>query len=239
MLLPTGEAYVTALLGALWAGLVPTTLYPLAGAGSAVDREVGELVAAFGPHAIVAATSLQVQAPLAFPADQFIGNLSAELPAALDYATLRPLSYLQFTSGSTGRPRGLALHWTAIEANLEAIAQVTGMASGKHRVVSWLPMYHDMGIFGSLLATLYAGCELTLMDPSVFTANPLVWLRVMHAQRATITVAPPSAIKACLDLLRRRPRADLDLSSLTQVICLAEPIPAELAPVFAQALGPC
>lgn len=238
LLLPTGEAYVTALFGALWAGLVPTTLYPLVGAGSTVEREVSDLIAAFAPRAVVANQNLRDQALLTIAADQFCGNLEAVLPSSLDYGSLQALSYVQFTSGSTGRPRGLALQWPAIEANLRAIAHVTGMASGEERVVSWLPMYHDMGIFGSLLATLHAGCELTLMDPSVFTANPLVWLRVIHAQRATITVAPPSAIRACLDLLRRRSGVELNLSCLTQVICGAEPIPPELARVFAEALGP-
>jgi acyl-CoA synthetase (AMP-forming)/AMP-acid ligase II len=237
LMLPTGQPYVNALLGALWAGLAPTTLFPMAGAGSAIDREIRDLIGAFGPHAIVGAAELQDGAPQLIAADCFENDHGTRLPEVPDYASLRSLSYVQFTSGSTGKPRGLALHWPAIVANLEMIARATGMRQGLP-VVSWLPMYHDMGIFGSLLTTLHAGCELVLMDPSVFTANPLAWLRVIHEQRGTITVAPPSALKVCLDLLRRRPQSDLDLSCLTQVICGAEPIPPGLLPAFEETLGP-
>lgn len=238
LLLPTGEAYVTALFGAFWAGLVPTTLYPLAAPGAVSEHEILDLIAAFRPRAVVAPPGQQGLESLIIPPDHLVADRDEEVPEAVDVSCRRSPCYVQYTSGSTGRPRGLVLTWEAIEANIDAISRATDMGPGQ-RVVSWLPMYHDMGIFGGLMTTLWAGAELTLMDPGIFVANPLVWLRVMHEKRATITVTPPSALRACLDLLRRRSRKDLDLSSLEQVICGAEPVSPELKDVFAETLGPC
>ena len=235
---PTGPAYVNALLGALWAGLVPTTLLAPANGGSASQSELSDLVEAFRPRAIVGAIGADEGVPQMIAAGCFEHDQDSPLPQVLDYGLLRSLSYVQFTSGSTGRPRGLALHWGAIAENLDSIARATGMAERRCRVVSWLPMYHDMGLFGGLLTSLYAGCELVLMDPSVFSANPLIWLRIIHEQRAEIAVTPPSALKSCLELLRRRPRSDLDLSCLSQVICGAEPIPPGLLMLFRDTLEP-
>ena len=236
--LPTGPAYVNALLGALWAGLVPTTLLGPANGGSASHRELTDLVEAFRPRAIIVAIGAEQELPRMIAAGCFEHSEDTALPQAPDFGLLRSLCYVQFTSGSTGRPRGLALHWGAIAENLDAIAHATRMSDRPSRVISWLPMYHDMGLFGGLLTTLHAGCELVLMDSSVFTANPLIWLRIIHEQRAQIAVTPPSALKSCLELLRRRPRSDLDLSCLSQVLCGAEPIPPGLLELFRETLEP-
>lgn len=235
---PTGPAYVNALLGALWAGLVPTSLLAPANGGSASHRELSDLVGAFRPHAVVGAHGAGQGVPQTIAAECFEHGQDTPLPQVPDYGLLRSLCYVQFTSGSTGSPRGLALHWGAIAENLDSIAHATGMWERPTRVISWLPMYHDMGLFGGLLTCLHAGCELVLMDSSVFTANPLIWLRIIHEQRGQIAVSPPSALKSCLELLRRRPRSDLDLSCLSQVLCGAEPIPPGLVKLFQETLEP-
>ena len=173
---PTGPAYVNALFGALWAGLVPTTLFAPANDGSVSHGELGDLVEAFRPHAIVGTVEAAQGAPQVIAAGCFENPRSASLPGVPDFSLLRSLCYVQFTSGSTGKPRGLALHWGAIAENLDSIAHATGMSEGRSRVMSWLPMYHDMGLFGGLLATLHSGCELVLMDSSLFIANPLIFM---------------------------------------------------------------
>ena len=234
LLLPTGPAYVASLLGSLWAGLVPATLPRPGGSQSKVDREVADLIDVFAPHAVVGVECTAVGTEV-IPAEG-LGCPGPPVSGPRDFSALQDLCYVQFSSGSTARPRGLALTWAAIEANLDAIVAATGMGI-RHQAVSWLPMYHDMGLFGSLLACLYAGCEHTIMDPAVFVANPLMWLRIMHERRATITVAPPSALKSCLELLRRRPSTELDLSSLEQVICGSEPIPPSLTQAFGTGFG--
>lgn len=234
LLLPTGAEHATILLGALWAGLVPTTLYPYTITSAGAEQELRDLIANFAPRATIGAGGFAEACGLDIPLQAFARSASA--PEA-DYSLLQSLSYVQFTSGSTGRPRGLALEWRAIEANLEVIQGTLAAAPGK-QAVSWLPMYHDMGMFGSLLAMLHAGCEHTLMDPKLFAGNPLLWLRVLHERRANITVAPPSALRACLDLMRRRPPEGLDLSCVQQVVCGAEPIPPGLPQAFAEVFAP-
>jgi acyl-CoA synthetase (AMP-forming)/AMP-acid ligase II len=145
-------------------------------------------------------------------------------------------AYVQFTSGSTGRPRGIALTWPAILANVAAIAERMALTD-QDRAVSWLPMYHDMGLFGGLLTALHAGTVITLMDTSAFVNGPLTWLRVIDSVRATITVTPPSALQTCIQMLARRPGA-YDLSSLEQIICGAEPLSQRFVEEVVDALAP-
>jgi acyl-CoA synthetase (AMP-forming)/AMP-acid ligase II len=222
--LPTGEPYLAALLGALWGGLVPTTLpaLPASAKGGAVEHEWRSLIETFQP-AIMVSDRAPPGLDVALLAPEALLSADDEVPDRPDYDDLRSLAYIQFTSGSTGRPKGLALHWPAIRANMIAIAQATPVVP-EDRVVSWLPMYHDMGLFGSLLTALYVGCHAIHMDSSLFAVNPLLWLRAVQDSRATITVTPPSALQACIDLLRRRARPDLDLSSLRKIVCGSEPV---------------
>jgi acyl-CoA synthetase (AMP-forming)/AMP-acid ligase II len=238
LLLPTGEAYLGAFLGALWGGLVPTTLHPFTSSmhSAVIEHEWRGLIETFQPAAVV---SERVPSELKVP---LIGleellSLNDSVPEAPDYDDLRSLTYIQFTSGSTGRPKGLALHWSAIRSNLVAIIE-SGPFTPKDRIMSWLPLYHDMGLFGSLMMPLFLGIPTVLMDPSLFAANPLLWLRVLDKEHATITVTPPSALQSCMDLLRRRPQHDLDLSSLQQIICGAEPISCRLVDSFNEVLVP-
>jgi acyl-CoA synthetase (AMP-forming)/AMP-acid ligase II len=222
LLLPTGPQYVGLLLGAFQAGIVPSTLRTFGDAsdGAASQHELAELVGAFAPRLIVAAKPMVVGTVDAADPESILSAAPSDRPADLQGPDAP--AYVQFTSGSTGRPRGIALTWPAILANVAAIAERSGLTAGD-RAVSWLPMYHDMGLFGALLTALHAGAVITLMDTSVFVNGPLTWLRVIERVRATITVTPPSALQTCIQMLARRPAA-YDLSSLEQIICGAEPM---------------
>jgi len=233
--LPTGAAHLSALLGAFAAGVTPAAVaVPAARRSSAVlEDDWQSQLDAIAPRAVVC------EEPLAAGGAEVL-SASAFVPTA--GLASRPPSepadpyYIQFSSGSTGRPRGLALSCTAIQSNLEGIIErVRG--SRADRVVSWLPLYHDMGLFGTLLTSLYAGARLTLLDPALFTASPMLWFRLLHEERATVTSTPPSALHLCLDLLRRRPIGGLDLSALRQVICGAEHVPARIVREFAATLA--
>jgi acyl-CoA synthetase (AMP-forming)/AMP-acid ligase II len=235
--MPTSASYLSALLGAMWGGLLPSTFSTLNGPATSLGSlsEWRAMLDSFAPSLVVgdhvpASLGVPVLAPAA---------LEPEGPGATParcYSELRELAYVQFTSGSTGRPRGLALGWSGIRANLAAIARC-GPIEERDCVVSWLPMYHDMGLFGCLLTALYVGCRSVYMDPSLFARNPFLWLRLLQDQRATIAVAPPSALQRCIELVRRR-QSSLDLSTLRKVLCGSEPIAPAFVESFREVLVP-
>ena len=235
--MPTSATYLSALLGAMWGGFLPSTFCTLNGPATspAVLAEWRAMVESFAPSLILGDD---------VPASLHVPVLSAAELELFDPATapvrcydeLRELAYIQFTSGSTGRPRGLALGWSGIVANLRAIASC-GPIEEDDSVVSWLPMYHDMGLFGSLLTGLHVGCRCVYMDPSLFARNPFLWLRLLQDHRATIAVVPPSALQRCIDLIRRRD-AGLDLSTLRKILCGSEPIAPALIESFREVLVP-
>jgi acyl-CoA synthetase (AMP-forming)/AMP-acid ligase II len=238
IMLPTGEAQLAALLGAFRGGVLPSIIAPLSAARGALasGREWQSLIGALAPHAIASDDSvphtdiprIQSQALLA----------PATLPlAAPSPSDAQALAYIQFSSGSTGTPRGLALSWEAIHRNLSAIIDRTQMTPAD-QVVSWVPMYHDMGLFGTLLTPLYVGCGLTLLDSALFVASPMQWIRLLSAQRATFTIAPPSAVNFCLEFMRRRPPAGLDLSNLKTFLCGSEHVSPRLVSSFNEVLAP-
>lgn len=233
----TSESYLWALLGALWGGLVPSTFATVGGPASspAVMSEWRDMVAGFAPALVVADDAHpSVDVPVLSPAA--LARFDPGGPAVADYGQLRELSYIQFTSGSTGRPRGLGLGWSGIRANLSAIAE-RGPILEEDCVVSWLPMYHDMGLFGTLLTALHVGCRSVYLDSSLFAANPLLWLRLLQEHRATIAVTPPSALQRCLGLIARR-GARLDLSTLRKILCGSEVIAPRLVESFREILVP-
>jgi fatty-acyl-CoA synthase len=233
LLLPTAPQYLGLLLGAFQAGIVPSTMRAFGEDGTACQHELAELVGALAPCLVVAATPPEGGAADCVHPDSILS--AAPSDPSTDIAGLDSTAYVQFTSSSTGRPRGIALTWPVILANVAAIAERSAL-SVQHRAVSWLPMYHDMGLFGGLLTALHVGAVITLLDTSVFVNGPLTWLRVIDNVRATITVTPPSALQTCMQMLALRPGA-YDLSSLEQIICGAEPLSQRFVEEVADTLG--
>ncbi len=236
--LPTSEAFVAGLLGALWGGIVPATLALPSNrhASVAFAAEWRSLVALLAPAAIITEMALpQVDVPRISP-EELLQSRATQAEVE-DCAAPDRIAYIQFTSGSTGRPRGVVLSLAGMCANLESMRWRLRLTP-EDCMVSWLPMYHDMGLFGGLLLPLYCGARTMLMDPSFFVANPLLWFKMMAETRATISPVPPSALHVGLQLLRRRPQPQLALSSCLQFIVGAEPVLPHLIQHFNEVLTP-
>lgn len=235
--LPTGEAFVAGVLGALWGGIIPATLALPSKrlSNPAFEVEWRVLVSLFAPSAIITEMALfQTDVPRITP-DELLK--STELPFPVEeFSDPDQIAYVQFTSGSTGRPRGAALSLKAICANLEAMKQRLQLTP-EDQGVSWLPMYHDMGFIGAFLLPLYCGFPVTLMDSSLFVANPRIWLKTMAEIEATITPVPPSALQICLDLIQRRSLSHLDLSSAAHILVGSERVSPRLIQNFHKVLG--
>jgi acyl-CoA synthetase (AMP-forming)/AMP-acid ligase II len=234
--LPTSEHFLGALLGALWAGLVPSALHVPAAADPISMDEWQSLIRNFDP-ALIVGDRVPPDLPVPVASAESLGNGMQLGPPRADFADLRSLVYIQFTSGSTGMPKGLALEWPAIRTNLAAIAEGAPVRA-EDRVVSWLPMYHDMGLFGGLLTVLQVGARGIYMDPSLFIRSPLFWLRSLERHRATIVTTPPSALLTCMELIERRGSGGLNLSSLRQIICGSEPVSRSVVDAFDRVLVP-
>lgn len=151
-------------------------------------------------------------------------------------------SFVQFTSGTTGLPKGVELSASAMGAQLQALLEVLIPDAG-NRAVSWLPLSHDMGLFGmcltpwALAAPRFAGeVVYALIRPEAYIANPSLWLRTCSDIRATTTTAPSAAFEFSARNLHRTP--DLDLSSLRSCIVGAEQVQAETLRRFARSAEP-
>ena len=229
---PTSRAFLTNFFGVLIAGGVtvpvpaPSTLKGpgFAAQASHLKRIAGDCSAAgliaFPPALDALRQSFGGSSShLRFiPADEIAPSADY---GAIDIAPHAP-ALLQYTSGSTGHPKGVELTHGALLANVRAIAGV--VAGDGSRGVSWLPLYHDMGLIGSLLTALYARTPLALMAPQNFIKDPAAWLRTVSDFRATITVAPNFAFDYCVTEISPADLKGVRLDSLEFVLNGAEPV---------------
>ena len=142
------------------------------------------------------------------------------------------IALLQYTSGSTGDPKGVTLTHANLLANIGSI--MAGVEVDANDVaVSWLPLYHDMGLIGAWFVPLVAGLRLVVMSPLVFLSRPERWLRAIHAHRGTISPAPNFAYELCVRKIADKDIEGLDLSSWGAAFNGAEPVSADTMERFA------
>ena len=118
------------------------------------------------------------------------------------------IALIQYTSGSTGDPKGVVLSHGNLLANIRAIGEAVGATSAEV-FVDWLPLYHDMGLIGAWLGSLYFAASFYVMSPVSFLARPASWLWAMHRFRATISAAPNFAFEMCATRSTTPTSADL------------------------------
>jgi acyl-CoA synthetase (AMP-forming)/AMP-acid ligase II/acyl carrier protein/NRPS condensation-like uncharacterized protein len=148
------------------------------------------------------------------------------------------IAFLQYTSGSTDQPKGLCVSHSNIITNLELISKVVEAqpSNHEHKVVHWLPPFHDMGMIFGLLFPLYRSFECHFMSPDSFVKRPISWLELISKQQATLTAAPNFAFELCNHHSILMPT--LDLSSLHVVFNGAEPINAQTVGTFIEKYTP-
>ncbi len=130
---------------------------------------------------------------------------------------------IQYTSGSTGDPKGVVLSHANLLSNIRAMG-TSMQATSSDVFVSWLPLYHDMGLIGAWLGCMYFGVPTIIMPPLAFLADPTRWLWAIHQHSATLSAAPNFAYELCLKNVRDEDIEGLDLSSLRMMVNGAEPI---------------
>jgi len=222
IMLPTSLEYFHAFLGILLAGGIPVPIYPptrISQIEEHVRRHAGILANAQAammitvPETMAAARLLEAQVPSLrriLPAVELLERGEKADPAPISPSDI---AFIQYTSGSTGDPKGVVLTHANLLANIRAM--VSAIRAGSADVfVSWLPLYHDMGLIGAWLGSLYAGCPLVVMSPLAFLSQPQRWLWAIHRYRGTLTAAPNFAFELCLSRIASGDIDGLDLSSL-------------------------
>jgi amino acid adenylation domain-containing protein len=148
------------------------------------------------------------------------------------------LAFIQYTSGSTASPKGVMVSHANILHN-ERMIQSAFRQTEQSVILSWLPLYHDMGLIGGVLQPLYVGAHCILMSPVSFLQKPLRWLQAISRYRATTSGGPNFAYDMCVQKIDPARRSELDLSSWSVAFNGSEPVRAETLKQFAKAFEPC
>ncbi len=234
IMLPTGLDFLQSFMGVLAAGGIAVPLYPPARldrigeylqrqAGILANAESGVLIAM--PEATGVARLLRHEAPALHTVVTADALRTSADPISPSVGQGADPVLIQYTSGSTGDPKGVLLSNDNLLANIRAIAAGVEMVP-TDAAVSWLPLYHDMGLIGTWLNVMVHGLPLTLMSPLTFLARPERWLWAIHQQRATLSPAPNFAYELCVRKIRDESLTGLDLSSWRLASNGSEPVSA-------------
>ncbi len=232
IMLPTGGDYFLSFFGILLAGGVPVPIYPPMRPSQIEEhlRRHVRLLNNAQTVALVTVPEAKLVARLLQPQVETlrhvvtVGELQQN-PATWSTPPTRAedLAFLQYTSGSTGDPKGVMLSHANLLANLRAMGRHVAVSSDD-LFVSWLPLYHDMGLIGACLGSLYHAFPLIVMSPLSFLARPARWLRAIHQYRGTLSAAPNFAYELCARAIQDHEIEDLDLSCWRMSCNGAEPV---------------
>jgi acyl carrier protein len=248
LMLPTSREFFVSYSGILLAGAVPVPIYPpfradrieeYAERQSAILNNAGVCLLLTFRRAEAVAKLLQprVKSLLGVvDAEKLLDAAEKEpppapgaLPAYISGSRVRKgsdIALLQYTSGSTGDPKGVTLTHANLLANMRAIAEAVQL--GPNDVgVSWLPLYHDMGLIGAWLTLMLQGVPLVVMSPLAFLTRPERWLQVVSKYKGTIAAAPNFAYELCVRKISDKAMEGVDLSSWRAALNGAEPVNPE------------
>ena len=245
LMLPTGREFFHCFYGILTAGAVPVPIYPpyrLAQIEEHLQRQAGILSNA---QAVLLITVEEAQ-----PFAQLLKVRVPEMHTVLTASELaiaggepgrlviraQDSALIQYTSGSTGNPKGVVLSHANLLANVRAMG-IAAHAGSEDVFVSWLPLYHDMGLIGACMGSLYHGIPLILMSPLAFIARPQRWLWAIHRHRGTLSAAPNFAYDLCANKIADADIAGLDLSSWRLAFNGAEPVNPDTLERFCTRFG--
>jgi fatty-acyl-CoA synthase len=246
LVLPTGREFLEAFFGIQLAGAVPVPLYPPVRLGRMDDyvQATARMLTAVDARMVVSDRRVKLllgaAIELAHPplgcstvAELVAGTVEAESPVGPE-----SLGLIQFSSGSTGEPKPVALTHGNLIAQVTALDQVLTPESGAENVgVSWLPLYHDMGLIGCLLSAVFKPGHMVLLPPEAFLSRPSLWLRAISRHKGTVSPAPNFAYGLCLKRVSDRDLVGVDLSSWQFALTGAEPVSHATMKAFSARFG--
>jgi fatty-acyl-CoA synthase len=245
IILSDHEQFVFTFLGAVGAGIVPVPLCPPGAIGG--PQSYSALIALMMKKSEISAVITNSRtAPILKDAL----NQAHASSRVITFETLTRLTvvggkwtpvsggdvcFLQHTSGSTSEPKPVRVTHASLEANSKAIMnEGLSVASRRDKVLSWLPLYHDMGLVGHALAPLFVGLSVVFIPTRQFAGNVGLWMGAAARYRATISFAPNFAFRLVNARVKREQLGHLDLTSLRVVGCGSEAIDADTLRRFAK-----
>jgi len=245
LLLPTCSDFLAAFLGIQSAGAVAVPIYPpiqLDEIASYLTRHA-RLLQNAGVRALV--TDAQIL-PVARLLQDRVAGLDvvatvADFDVDVGFGAVRvspdDLGLIQYSSGSTGIPKGVALRHGTLVSNIKANARGVDLVA-EDVCVSWLPLYHDMGLIGAWLGALFHSTPFVLLSPLHFLNRPERWLWAVHRFRGTISPAPNFGYELCCRKVQDHQIEGLDLSSWKAAMNGAEPVPESTIERFCTRFAP-
>lgn len=245
MMLPTCADFFYAFFGVMLAGGIAVPIYPPARPDKIeeyVERQVRILQNAevrflitFGQVKAVS-HMMGVSLPTLLEVTTVDGLRAAGAGAPARVVATARTGFIQYTSGSTGDPKGVVLTHANILANVRGIGWAVKVRP-TDVVVTWLPLYHDMGLIGSWLFALYWATPITVLSPLAFLSRPERWLWAMHDARGTLCPAPNFSFEMCARKIPERALEGLDLSSWRVAINAGEAVLPETLERFQERFG--
>ncbi|MDZ8030996.1 non-ribosomal peptide synthetase [Nostoc sp. DedSLP04] len=246
LLYPAGLDFLVAFFGCLYAGVVAITAYPPRN-----ERNTPR----------IKAISIDAQAAIALTTTEILPNVRSLMTQKTDLESLQwlttdnlpegiednwqepsidrnTLAFLQYTSGSTGTPKGVMISHGNLLHNADTTYQFMEH-SPESKFVTWLPMYHDMGLIGGILQPLYGGFPCIIMPPTSFLQRPYRWLQAISHYKGTTSGGPNFAYELCTQKITPEQKETLDLSSWSVAFNGAEPIRYDTLERFAAAFADC
>jgi 8-amino-7-oxononanoate synthase/acyl carrier protein len=246
LMFQSGLDFISAFFGCLYAKVIPVPAFP-----PRRNRNMGRVsVIADDANAAVALTTRSVIERLdgSFADAPTLSKIPwlavEEVPLELAGDWVNPeirdddIAFLQYTSGSTGSPKGVILTHANVLANARMITHAFELTTRSAHCVSWLPLYHDMGLVGGILAPAYVGGWATLMSPVSFLTRPIRWLRAISKYRGVVNGGPNFAYAHCTERIRPEECDGLDLSCWELAFNGAEPVRADVLNRFTRKFAP-
>lgn len=246
LILPTGSDYAAAFLGCLYAGVIAVPAFaPEYNRQTHLDRLTGILRDA-APRVVLGRREdlgkyRQQLMPFMPAGGQFIAiedvhsGWQTSCQASIIQTT--SLAFLQYTSGSTRAPKGVMVSHDNLMANEVAMSRHFITDADSESWVSWLPLYHDMGLMCGLLLPLYYGGTLTLMSPNYFLARPARWLEAMTQYGGTFSGGPDFAYRLCVERIKPTAVSQLKLDTWSLAFSGSEPIRLDTLEAFSERFG--
>ncbi|MDR6581338.1 non-ribosomal peptide synthetase [Pseudomonas extremaustralis] len=244
LLFPSGPDYVAAFFGCLYAGIIAVPAYPPESTRRHHQARLLSIIADAEPRLLLTIASLgdglaQLEnAPPVLSVD----TLDAQIADSWRAPDLQPddIAFLQYTSGSTALPKGVQVSHGNLVANEVLIRRGFGIdVNPDDVIVSWLPLYHDMGLIGGLLQPVFSGVPCVLMSPAYFLGRPLRWLEAISEYGGTISGGPDFAYRLCSERVSESALARLDLSQWRVAYSGSEPIRLDTLERFAEKFARC
>ena len=246
LLYPSGLDYLAAFFGCLYAGVIAVPAYPPQ--NKRKTPRIQEIAADSAAKIVLTTDTLLFRMESLFSETETKNNFQWLATDTIDrsitdiYQKLDlhkdNIAFLQYTSGSTGTPKGVMVSHGNLLHNAAMTYRLMGH-SPESKFVSWLPIYHDMGLIGGILQPLYGRFPCILMPPVSFLQRPYRWLQAISRYGGTTSGAPNFAYELCTQKITAEQKASLDLRSWQVAFNGAEPIRSDTLKRFSDTFADC